>query len=92
MREQKRLCRLCSYCQPDKSASFGTKWIAYACANRDSMYYYALLNVNMHGDRLSEITWRGCEFFEEAAQEDIVTRMAGCARWAQTKKDWRYSG
>ena len=36
------------------------KWAAIECANKKSMYYRSLLNVNIHGHKLTSITWDGC--------------------------------
>jgi len=36
-------------------------WKAIECANPDSEYRRALLNVSPNGDKQSRITWSGCE-------------------------------
>jgi hypothetical protein len=36
------------------------KWKAIECANPDSEYHKALLNVSPNGDRQERVTWCGC--------------------------------
>ena len=53
-------CKTCRFVRIDKSAS-EKGWTAYACGNRDSKYYGALLNVAPGGNKQDRITWSGCE-------------------------------
>ena len=46
------------------------KWPAIECGNKKSMYYKALLNVNINGNKLSRITWGGCERGERGGCDD----------------------
>ena len=56
-------CKLCRFVRENVSLSdFG--WTAYECGNPESQYYKSLLNVDLQGNKLPNITWSGCRFGE----------------------------
>jgi hypothetical protein len=56
-------CALCRYARPDRRVSV-KPWIAYACTNRNSEFFKALLNITPEGDHLPGIPWMGCVWGE----------------------------
>lgn len=54
------ICADCRYAKVDREASEGN-WTAYECANSQSDYHHALLNITYGGSRLDEIVWSGCD-------------------------------
>lgn len=53
-------CTECKYVKKDEFSS--TKgWTALRCDNKDSDYYFCLLNITKNGDKNFHITWTGCE-------------------------------
>lgn len=56
-------CRDCRFARQDETFS-EPGWMAIQCANRESEYYRALLNVTEDGDQQNSITWAGCPLAE----------------------------
>lgn len=63
-----RRCTKCRFAKRDAAAS-DKDWTAYACTNRKSEYFGALLNVRRNGDKLYRITWTGCPLWEGSDEE-----------------------
>lgn len=56
-------CASCRFARPNPALSTRC-WVAYTCANRDSEFYMAVLNVSPDGEERTRITWTGCELSE----------------------------
>ena len=64
-------CEQCRFVRHDPSADY-SKWRAYECGNRKSIYYKALLNTTRNGDMLTYIAWRGCEYGDPTVGGDAL--------------------
>jgi len=52
-------CAECRFVRADVAFS-EEYWTAFECGNSKSEYFRGLLNVDIHGNQLNEITWLGC--------------------------------
>lgn len=72
-------CAECVFATVDEATS-DRNWTAYQCENQESEYYHALLNVTIRGDRLTEISWIGCEEGKEM-DKYMEKRAVDCAEY-----------
>ena len=56
-------CISCRFAKKDADIS-KEKWTAYICSNTKSEYYKSLLNVDLVGNKLEVVTWKGCRYGE----------------------------
>jgi len=81
-------CDCCKFVQRDKKASDKT-WTAYMCANFNSEYFGALLNVTYSGYKCVDVCWKGCdcgEYDSMAAKKFTRLRVIAGNREAARKR------
>lgn len=58
----------CCFVREDPTMKYDNQSV-YECGNPESEYYKSLLNVDLQGNKLPNITWSGCRFGERRCSQ-----------------------